>query len=91
MESVSLRIIAPFAAAVVSQIISAILLLRTNGFTSPLATLGCVAALMFGVWVMARLVHGGVSLGILRHSWQPRCHSDQWSWELSCMVRRRPF
>jgi quaternary ammonium compound-resistance protein SugE len=65
MGSVPMRMIALFVAALISQMIAVILFPRTNGFTHPSATVACVTVLVFSAWMLARLVHGGVSLGVL--------------------------
>jgi multidrug transporter EmrE-like cation transporter len=54
-----------FVASVAGQVISIGLLPRTNGFTKPMATVACIGAFAFGLWMIARMLRGGLNLGIL--------------------------
>ena len=65
MGSIPLHAIAPFAAAFVAQMVGVVLLPRTSGFTNIPATVSCIAVAVFSLWMVARIVHSGVNLGIL--------------------------
>jgi multidrug transporter EmrE-like cation transporter len=65
MGSIPLGIIGTFIAAIAGQLIAIGLLPRTSGFTVPVPTFWCIAALVFGVWMNARIAQSGVSIGIL--------------------------
>jgi len=54
-----------FAVAVLAQVISVIALPRTLGFTSLPATVVCLATFDFSLFICARLLQGGVNLGLL--------------------------
>lgn len=65
MGTIPLKIIVPLAAAVTGQLITIGLLPRTSGFTVPFPTVGCVTAVVFSLWMTARIAHSGVNIGIL--------------------------
>ena len=65
MGSSSLRTIALLSVAFIGQLIGITLLPRTNGFTNPFPTMGCAAVGVFSLWMVARVVQSGVTLGIL--------------------------
>jgi quaternary ammonium compound-resistance protein SugE len=65
MGNIPFRMIALFTGAYVGQLMAIVLLPLTSGFTNPSATMGFITISLFSAWTIARLVHGGVSLGIL--------------------------
>lgn len=51
--------------SIVTQVLGVSLLPRTQGLTHPLFTLACGLSFAVGLGLMARIAHGGISLGIL--------------------------
>jgi multidrug transporter EmrE-like cation transporter len=59
------RTLIPFVLALALQLTAVALLPRTKGFTAPLQTLECLAVFAISLWMIARLIHNGATLGIL--------------------------
>jgi multidrug transporter EmrE-like cation transporter len=65
MSNIAPRVYALFVASVLFQLLAMVLLPRTRGFTVPLPTFGCAALFVAGIWMIARMYHGGAKLGIM--------------------------
>jgi quaternary ammonium compound-resistance protein SugE len=65
VANIPLGILGLFFASVGFQLLAVMLLPRTQGFTNPLPTVGCAALFVCGIWMVARLYHGGAKLGIV--------------------------
>lgn len=65
MNDIPIRSIGLFLAALAGQLCAIALLPRTKGFVEPLPTVACALVFVFSIWMIARLAHGGASLGIL--------------------------
>ena len=65
MANIPFSTLGLFFASVAFQLLAVVLLPRTQGFTNPLPTVGCAAFFVCGIWMVARLYHGGAKLGIL--------------------------
>jgi multidrug transporter EmrE-like cation transporter len=65
MSSVTVRSVALLLGVLAGQLTAIGLLPKTNGFTVPAQTIACIAAFVFSLWMIARLLQGGAGLGIL--------------------------
>lgn len=65
MSAIPLSVAVFLVASVSGQILAISLLPRTQGFTNPIPTVGCVSALIFSSWMTARITQQGVDIGIL--------------------------
>lgn len=65
MAAISPAVIFMLVISALSQTLGVLLLPLTRGLTAPLPTLGSALAFLFGIGLMARIAHSGVSLGVL--------------------------
>lgn len=65
MAGISPSVIFMILLSIAAQVLGIFLMPLTKGLTQPLPTLAAAIAFLFGIGMMARIAHGGVSLGLL--------------------------
>ncbi len=65
MTTISPTIVLMVLVSALAQIAGLSLMPATRGFTAPVVSVAAVAFFATGIWIMARLTHAGVNLGVL--------------------------
>lgn len=65
MPALSWTTVLTFLISIVFQVTAVLLLPSTRGFTNPLTSVLCVASFGVALWMLARIIHSGVDLGLL--------------------------